>query len=227
MIARHRLPKKNIRNLLNSRLRKWLFPIILLVLFKIACLFPLAFKQPDFSIDKTVSAQVDNATQKAERPASRPLKGIETEVPDEFVDVDWNYDLIKEIQQREAGIRSKQEALKKEEERLYAIKKEIEAKIEEVSRIEKKIEGLIAQKKAVENEKVKKLAKVFEATPPEQAGPLLSKLDVDIAAQLLIMMQGRKAGRIWGFVDPDKAVLISKELARLKPDLDLDKIGGK
>jgi hypothetical protein len=41
------------------------------------------------------------------------------------------------------------------------------------------------------------------------------------------MMQGRKAGRIWGFVDPDKAVLISKELARLKPDLDLDKISGK
>jgi flagellar motility protein MotE (MotC chaperone) len=68
----------------------------------------------------------------------------------------------------------------------------------------------------LEKEELAKLAKVFEATPPEQAGPMFSKLEVGLAAKILFRMKGRQAGKIWGYVDPDQAVEISKELAKLK-----------
>ena len=45
----------------------------------------------------------------------------------------------------------------------------------------------------------------------------MSKLDVDIASKLLINMNGRKAGKIWGFVNPDRAVLISNRLSEISP----------
>ncbi len=139
-------------------------------------------------------------------------------------DFTWSYELILALQKRDAELRVKKDALQKEEERIGTLKKQIDARIEKLTQLEKRIASLIEQKKAVENEKVKKLAKVFEETPPEQAGPLMSKLDVDIAAQLILKMTGRKAGRIWGYVDPDQAVRISKELARLKPGFDINKM---
>ena len=40
-------------------------------------------------------------------------------------------------------------------------------------------------------------------------------------------MAGRKAGRIWGYVEPDRAVKISEELARLDPSIDMEKIKEK
>ncbi|MBW1854304.1 MAG: hypothetical protein JRJ00_06435 [Deltaproteobacteria bacterium] len=95
-------------------------------------------------------------------------------------------------------------------------KKELEGKEKELEQREKKIEQLIALKETEEAKDLNKLAKVFEATPAEQAGPMFSKLDVKIAAKILVRMKGRSAGKIWGFVDPDQAVRISKELAKIK-----------
>ncbi|MEI6125599.1 MAG: hypothetical protein WCQ99_03510, partial [Pseudomonadota bacterium] len=107
------------------------------------------------------------------------------------------------------------------------LKLELEKKIDTLALLEKKIADLVATKKTIEDEKLQKLAKVFEETPAEQAGPLMSKLDVDIAAQLLMKMTGRKAGKIWGFVDPARAVEISKAIAKINPNIDLNKIAEK
>ncbi len=114
-------------------------------------------------------------------------------------------------------MKRKKDTLEIQEQNLKKLKNQIEERIEQLVKIEKNISALIAQKEQVESEKMKKLAKVFEATPPEQAGILMSKLDVDIAAKLLINMNGRKAGKIWGFVNPDRAVLISNRLSEISP----------
>ncbi len=229
MRARHRLQGKSKTNERQSRLRKLLVPLLLLFIVKISYLSVFVFDYAPFLAStfspSDVAAQEDNASKKSKSAESVGETDNKTKpLPDSML---WNYDLIQALKKREKDLRIKEGQLKKEEERLLTLRQEIENKIDTVGGIAKRIEELIATKKALEDEKVRKLAKVFEATPPEQAGPLLSKLDVDIAAQLLIKMQGRKAGRIWGYVDPDKAVKISKELARLKPELDLSKMTGK
>ena len=151
-------------------------------------------------------------------------ESVKTEpvISDEFSFGKWGPDFINELKLRENEIKRKNDSLKIQEQNLKKIKNQIEERIEELVKVEKNISVLIAQKEQVENEKMKKLAKVFEATPPEQAGILMSKLDVDIAAKLLINMQGRKAGKIWGFVNPDSAVLISNRITELKPDFKIE-----
>ena len=133
-------------------------------------------------------------------------------------DYSWKYELVSALRERDAVLSQREALLREEERRVSKIKQEVEKRIETLQKLQNEIAALIDQQQTAENEKVRKLAKVFEETPPEQAGPLLSRLDVDIAAQLLLKMNGRKAGRIWGYVDPAQAVMISKELARLQPD---------
>jgi flagellar motility protein MotE (MotC chaperone) len=120
------------------------------------------------------------------------------------------------LEKKRKELEMKEEELKQKEERLNQLKTEIEESLGKLAKTEKRIEKLIALKEGEEDKELTKLAKVFEATPPEQAGPMFNKLDVKIAAKILVRMKGRNAGKIWGYVDPDQAVRISKELAKLK-----------
>ncbi len=177
-------------------------------------------------INTNVSAQEDNRTDPASAvdPAATAVTGQETISNAEGGDFEWNYELIMSLRAKQRALNEREDMLDKKEDRLRALEKHIESRMKKLDELESRIVELIEQKKAVENEKVRKLAKVFEATPPEQAGPLLSELDVDIAAQLILQMQGRKAGRIWGYVTPRKAVKISEELARIKPGYSMENI---
>jgi len=132
-------------------------------------------------------------------------------------------DLILSIQREQEALRDREEKLRQREAkvrerelRLQAVERDIERKLETLSQIQASLAELIQEKKSLDSEILKKLARVYESTPPEQAGPMLASLDVGLAAQILIRMDGRKAGRIWGFVSPERASEISAEIDRLQ-----------
>jgi len=123
-------------------------------------------------------------------------------------------ELLTSIKKREKELEHKESELDVRYKNLQSIKSDIEGRIEELKTLKAKIEKGLERQSAMNNANIVKLAKVYESTPPEQAGPLLSKIDVKIAALLLLKMNNMKAGKIWGYVDPNRAVLISKELAK-------------
>lgn len=114
----------------------------------------------------------------------------------------------------------REEMLKLQEEHLNQIKAEIEKNLEGLTLkeqgIDKQMKEMDSLRQSLEEEELKKLAKVFESTPPEQAGPMFDKLDIQLAAKIIFRMNGRYAGKIWGYVNPDRAVLISRELSTMK-----------
>jgi len=229
--AKHKVQKKTPKIRKDRTLKLLFLPVIFIAVFKILFLFVYSensdFDTLTLSLTPDVSAQ-----EKADSPVDKSTEPEKTEVMD-IPDVDnsgindmnygdFNPDFIKELKLREENIKRKQSSLELQEENLLKLKKQIEARIEELAKVEKNISKLLEQKDQVESEKIKKLAKVFEATPPEQAGSLMSKLDIDIAAKLLMNMTGRKAGKIWGFVTPKSAVLISKRLSEINPDFKIE-----
>jgi len=141
---------------------------------------------------------------------------IKAEETHDDISGEEDFESLTLLEKKRKELESKEEGLKQREERLHQLKAEIEERLETLAQMEKKIEQLIALKESKEDKELTKLAKVFEATPPEQAGPMFNRLDVKIAAKILVRMKGRNAGKIWGYVDPDQAVRISKELAKLK-----------
>lgn len=131
-----------------------------------------------------------------------------------------DFEYLSLLDKKRSELEKKERELTQKNEQLSKLKTEIEKTLDNLAQkeegIDKKISQLITLKESMEEEELKKLAKVFEATPPEQAGPMFDKLDVELAAKILFRMKGRDAGKIWGYVDPDQAVKISRELSNLK-----------
>ncbi len=157
-----------------------------------------------FSTGPIIAQAKEEKEQKEKKPSQAPLKTKKDKGANPSLDA------------REEELRLREERIKQEEANLRALKKEIEAKLEQLKALEAKVTKLLKKRDEREEKRLVQLARVFESTPPEQAGPLLSKLDVKTAAEILYRMNGRKAGKIWGYVDADRAVKISEELTKLK-----------
>ena len=55
---------------------------------------------------------------------------------------------------------------------------------------------------------------MYEAAPPQKVAAMLDKLEVKTAAGITINMKRERAGLIWGFLNPQKAVEITNEITR-------------
>lgn len=122
--------------------------------------------------------------------------------------------LLYSIQKRQVELNQKEEALKKEGERLAVLKKEISDKIEILKQAETKLNVALDAEKGAEGKRLKDLAKVYEAMPSAKAGAMLAKLDVRTAAGITINMKRDRAGAVWGYLDPQRAVEITNEITR-------------
>ncbi|PMP71397.1 MAG: hypothetical protein C0186_03825 [Thermodesulfovibrio aggregans] len=102
-----------------------------------------------------------------------------------------------------------QEDIAKKTEELKKLKSEIEAKI-------KQQEELKAQLEKSQQENYQKLAKIYEAMPPEEAASRIEKLDEDTAVALLLAIKPRQAGKILANINPEKAAILSKKIVSIK-----------
>src|SRR3989304_4335593 len=121
-------------------------------------------------------------------------------------------DLLKSLEARKEKLEKKEHFLKSEEQRLLLLKKEILEKIDLLRFQEEKLTAALEAGKTAESKVYKDLAKVFEATPPAKAGVMLEQLDVRTAAGITMNMKRDKAGAIWGYLSPRKAVEITREI---------------
>lgn len=124
-------------------------------------------------------------------------------------------DLLMSLEVKKNELDMKEQSLKSEEQRLLSLKKEILEKIDILRVQEEKLRTAFEASKTAEGKKLKDLAKVFESTPPAKAGVMLEQLDVQTAAGITMNMKSDKAGVIWGYLSPQKAVEITREITRL------------
>jgi len=185
-------------------------PMLLLLMVKLLFVGCVVTKRWGFSFSPFLSQAV--AQEKSLEVKREEING---ELSDE-----QDFEYLSLLDKKRSELEKKERELTQKNEQLSKLKTEIEKTLDHLAQkeegIDKKINQLITLKESMEEEELKKLAKVFEATPPEQAGPMFDKLDVELAAKILFRMKGRDAGKIWGYVDPDQAVKISRVLSNLK-----------
>jgi len=122
------------------------------------------------------------------------------------------------------------EELKKEAEKLKQIRDEIkatyqknEALLEQIKKEKQALELLKKEieesKKKIQDERYKKLAKVFEKMDPEMAGQKLSKMEsAEDAAYIIFNMNEKKAAAVLDNTNPIMVSKIVKILTRLKEE---------
>lgn len=123
-------------------------------------------------------------------------------------------DLMALLQKKQKDLDARESAIKAEEEKIQALKKEIMEKIDVLKALDTQISAKLDAEKTHDNKRLKELAKVYESTPPQKAAAMLEKLETKTAAGITINMKRERAGLIWGFLNPQKAVEITREITK-------------
>jgi flagellar motility protein MotE (MotC chaperone) len=125
-------------------------------------------------------------------------------------------DIAGVIEKQRVELTHKEEMLKKETERLKALKKEVEDDITKYTSLLEQIDKSLKQAEEVGNKRLKHVAKAYEAMQPEDAASRISGLDNDMAVQILLKMESKKAGLVIGMMGAQRATVLTKEIAKLK-----------
>jgi len=123
-------------------------------------------------------------------------------------------DLLLLLQKKQKELDTREVAIKVEEENIHTLKKEIIEKIDMIKALDVQLSAKLEAEQAGDAKRLKDLAKVYEATPPQKAAAMLEKLEIATAAGISINMKRERAGVIWGFLSPQKAVEITREITK-------------
>lgn len=125
-------------------------------------------------------------------------------------------DMFALLEKQRSDLAKKEEAVKKEIERLKIIKKEIDEDIEKNNKLLKQIEKSLTQAEESGGKRLRHVAKAYEAMQPADAASRLSGLDNETAVLILLKMSSKKAGLVIGMMETKKATLLTKKIAKLK-----------
>lgn len=128
--------------------------------------------------------------------------------------------IMKALEDRERELAIREDAVKKEEERLHMLKNAIELSLKQYSamrdRLQKELSGNDGGKGAQQG--IGHIAKIYEAMSPEEAARRIEKMDSAMAVELLSRIKGKQAGKIMGSISAEKAAVLSEKIAGKRED---------
>jgi len=128
--------------------------------------------------------------------------------------------LLGAIARRQKELDEREAAIMVEEARLLVIKKDVEKRIAELDSVLEKIEAFVRKIDEVNDERVRRVAKIYSSMNPEEAASRIEKIDEKTAVMILSIISERQAAKILSFVDVDKSVKLSQALKIQKIKID-------
>jgi flagellar motility protein MotE (MotC chaperone) len=123
--------------------------------------------------------------------------------------------LMSTLADRRRQLENRENLIKFEEKKINSLRIEIVARMEKIRGREEKMMTTQESVRVEDITRYKELAKVYEATPPDKVGALLNNMDSRTAAGIIMQMNVKKAGPVWGELNPEKAVEITKAIASI------------
>lgn len=123
--------------------------------------------------------------------------------------------LMQTLELKRQELDNRESRMVAEEQRIQTLKQEIVAKIDMLRGLEDRLGTVMEGEKSSENKKYKDLAKVYDSAPPDKVGSMLEQMDVKTAAGITMNMKRDKAGAVLGYLSPQKAIEITREITRV------------
>jgi flagellar motility protein MotE (MotC chaperone) len=111
-----------------------------------------------------------------------------------------------EISRREAQLIENEEALELE-------KAVLAEEFNKLNAMRTRIENAAGQMEANQQKSLRKLAKMYEAMPAQEAAQILSGMDVGIVLDVLRYMKERPAAKVMAALDPARAAVLSSMMS--------------
>ncbi len=114
-----------------------------------------------------------------------------------------------QLAEREAALAAKEEELKK-------LAAGMDSKIRELETAKKLMESSLRQKQGQENDRFKKILRVYKGLKPEEAGRLMDKLDETMAIEMLNRMDQKTAVKLIPFLNQPRVLKWTRENLQVK-----------
>ena len=181
---------------------------------------PVTSAQPTMPASASRHQAVDNSSSlKPDSLSSlqtESFTGTPTEQDTQSGSSSWEpvQQLVASLEQQRHALASKEAQLHQEQERLASLKTALRVQLDELATLRLHVNDALKKKAEIEDEELKRLARVYEATTPEQSSKLLGNLDAKLAARILVRMNGPRAGKVLSNMDPVHAARVSEYLAK-------------
>jgi flagellar motility protein MotE (MotC chaperone) len=124
-------------------------------------------------------------------------------------------ELITKIREENERLAERAHSLDEKEKRLQVFRIELDEKTAKLARMRKAVEKMHQEIMQQERESHTKLVKIYEAMEPEDAALRLESMEDAVASQVIMNMNGRKAGQIIGAMAPEKAARLTRRISEL------------
>ena len=123
--------------------------------------------------------------------------------------------IIEEIRKREVELALREQRIAERERAVVELETLIEKRSTDLDRVRQEIEDRISEWSSQGRDRVSQLSDVYASMPPEKAGRLLDKLDLDLAVSILRSMKKKSSAAVLASMRADRALLVSRRM--LKP----------
>jgi len=188
--------------------------IIKLSMFALAAM--AAVKGADLALDAASEGQdvpVQAQTDKPEAPlAEETRETTSQEVKESGISSKSPVlpEILADIAAERQAIELRRQALDEQEAELSLARAAIEAQMADLTQLGEKIEETLAMAESTHVEDISSLVKMYEGMKPEQAGSLLSDIDIEVATLVIAAMREAKAGPILAKMETRRAQAVSK-----------------
>lgn len=155
----------------------------------------------------------NNQTTKAEENDTKPLTDFTSS----------EIKLLQSLRERREQLAIREAAVEEREKLLNAMEGQIEAKINEmniikgqIESIKKEIEERSKQFDAKQDDQAKMLVRVYEKMKPKDVAVIFNNLELTILLDVTKSMREAKLAPVMAMMNPEKAMILSSELARRK-----------
>jgi flagellar motility protein MotE (MotC chaperone) len=124
--------------------------------------------------------------------------------------------LLLDLRQRRDELDRREAALAARESLLAATDARLTARLAELGGLQKRLEVLETERKAHDEANWQGLVKLYESMKPKDAAVIFNDLDLPVLLPVLDRMKDRKAAPVLAAMTPERARLVTEELAKLR-----------
>jgi flagellar motility protein MotE (MotC chaperone) len=122
------------------------------------------------------------------------------------------------LHNKEKALDEKESLLREKERRLIVLQKELQKKEKDIETLRKRAETMLAELQALKDEDLSRLVAVYSAMKPAAAAPLMAKLDLPYAVEVILRMEPRKAAKLLSAIESKRAAAISRSITALNAE---------
>ncbi len=124
--------------------------------------------------------------------------------------------LLNDLRQRRVVLDAREAELASREVTMATVEKRLAARVDELTALQSRLEALERQRKERDEANWKGMVKLYESMKPRDASIIFNDLDMSVLLQVLDRMKETKAASILSAMAPDRARLVTIELAQLR-----------